>query len=271
MKICIDIGGTQTRVAQINEQLEIEDVLVISTSDPITTLGTVLGYINEKPVSQINISTCGPINVETGVYGNLPNLPNWIGFNIKEYILNAVSCDIYIENDANCATLYESELRPDISNLVYITLSTGVGGGAIIDNELLNGPTNDAVSPYKYYVTPKATIEQLCSGTGLLKQGQEIDPTITETKEIFAPEKYQEMNSILDEWTTTLAVFFVNVNALIEPQLIVLGGSVIVNNPSFINKISMKMKRMNCSLKLELTDETEYNALKGAYLIEKYK
>lgn len=268
MKICIDIGGTQIRVAQINQELELFDLLVFQTTTPTSMIDSVIEYLSDKEFKQINISTCGPIDIKSGIYGSLPNLKGWENFNIRGSLAQYVDCNILIENDANCATLFESTQRPDINNLVYITLSTGVGAGAVINGKLLTGPTNDAVSPYKYYTNPSTTLEQKCSGNGLLKLAQNIECSIKETKEIFEPSNKTLMEPLIDQWTTDLALFIVNVQAVLETEQIVLGGSVIVNNANHLQQIVDKMSLMNCNINIEITNEEKFNALKGAFLID---
>lgn len=270
MKVCIDIGGTNIRVGTVDEYLQLSNLKIFKTTEPRASLAKVVEHIKELKFEQINISTCGPVDLDTGVYGKLPNLESWMGFNLKAYLNNYFDCEILIENDANCATLYETETRVDIESLIYITISTGVGAGAVIGNKLFSGKNNEAVSPYKYYINLESTLDQSCSGTGILKAANMFG-IYTQTKDVFADVKNNQVTLLLDEWTTEFALYIVNTHSILDIEKFILGGSVIVNNPSYINEIIRKVNKLSTVIDINLTSELQYNALKGAYLIDKYK
>lgn len=269
MKVCIDIGGTKIRVATISEHLQMSNIKVIKTSNPQQSLSAIVEHIASLKFTQINISTCGPFDIKSGKYGQMPNLKSWSGFNIKAYLKNYFDCPIYLENDANCAALFEAYSRSQIQNLVYITISTGVGAGAIINNKLFTGAHNDAVSPYKYQLDGANTIDDLCSGTGLLKSAQKF-ATYVHPREVFANHQDQAISEILDQWTTNLALYIINTNSFLEINQFILGGSVIVNNESYMDEIRTKVNRLRPEIEIELTNDINYNGLKGAFLIDKY-
>lgn len=269
MKVCIDIGGTNLRLAQVNEKLELSNLKVLKTGMPIISLDKIIEHISDLEFDQINISTCGPIDPNTGIYGQLPNLQSWSGFDLKRYLNKHVDCELKIENDANCATLYEAETNTHINSLVYITISTGVGAGAVINNKLFCGDNCLAVSPYKYYINRDTTLDMACSGTGILKSANKFG-SYEQTIDVFLDSDNDEVISLLDEWTTNLALYIINTNSFLDVNNFILGGSVIVNNPKYINEISQKVSNIHDGIEIKLTSELQYNALKGAYLIDKY-
>lgn len=270
MKACIDIGGTNIRVGIIDHKLQLSNLKTMRTVDPLTSLNWVIDQLNGFEFEQINISTCGPIDLETGIYGQLPNLDSWNHFNLKTYLSKNFKCQINIENDANCAALFEAETRPGVDSLVYITISTGVGAGAVINNKLFRGDRNQALSPHKYYINLESTLDQACSGTGLLKAAQKFGSYL-ETKDVFADQKNCRVDELLTEWVDRLALYIVNTDSCLDIKQFVLGGSVICNNPRFVEQIRKKVNSLDDDIEIELTSELEYNALKGAYLINKYK
>lgn len=267
MKLCIDIGGTQVRSALVNEKLELANIFKTETREPKETLLRVIDHYKHVHIEQINISTCGPIDIQTGVYGNLPNLTSWNNFPLKDYLSTQFSCNVYIDNDANCATLFEANSRKG-NNLVYITLSTGVGAGAIVNNHLLSGKDNEAMSPYKYHINSKETVDSSCSGTGLYNKAKQIDNSIKSTKDIFEKVDTDSIKRLLENWIEQVALYIVNMQSILATEIVVLGGSVIVNNPQYVDLIKGKVLEMNCDVQIKLTKEVDYNGLKGAYFID---
>lgn len=267
MKLCIDIGGTQVRSALVDEKLGLTNIFKIETREPKETLLKVIDHYKDVLVDQINISTCGPIDIQRGVYGNLPNLASWNNFTLKEYLSSQFGCNVYIDNDANCATLFEADSRK-CNNLVYITLSTGVGAGAIVNNHLLSGKDNEAMSPYKYYINSTETMDSSCSGTGLYNKAKQIDNSIKSTKEVFEKVDNDSIKQLLENWIEQVSIYIVNMQSILATEIVVLGGSVIVNNPQYVEMINAKVLEMNCDVQIELTKEVDYNGLKGAYFID---
>lgn len=267
MKLCIDIGGTQVRSALVDEKLHLTNIFKTETKDPITTLQKLINHYKDTSIEQVNISTCGPIDIQSGVYGNLPNLTSWNMFELRGYLSSKLNCNIHIDNDANCATLFEANSRL-CKNLVYITLSTGVGAGAIVSNNLLSGKDNEAMSPYKYYVNSSETMDSGCSGTGLYNKAKLIDNEIQSTKEVFDKVNNENIKELIDSWVDQVALYIVNMQSVLATEIVVLGGSVTVNNPQYVDLISAKVVNMNCNVDIELTKEVDYNGLKGAYFID---
>lgn len=89
-----------------------------------------------------------------------------------------------------------------------------------------------------------------------------------ETKDVFDRAKEPQIKKLLDEWTTILAIYIVNIKSILDSELFVIGGSVIVNNPYYLNEIEYKANRIDNKIKIVLTSEFDYNSLKGAYLID---
>ncbi len=147
--IVSDIGGTQIRVAAHDSHtLMCVDQKKIATQlpgqSPIQRLVNLIKEISKNhSINSISIGVPGFLNLEKGIVLNCPNIPGWENFPIKQILLEHFNVPIFVNNDANLAALGEWKygIGQGHRNLLYLTVSTGIGSGVIIDNQLLTGST----------------------------------------------------------------------------------------------------------------------------------
>lgn len=151
MIIGVDIGGSRARVASIDVFPNVTNKLVSSTgigSDPEEVMESIERMIRsaqqscgDTAIEGIGVSLASPVNPQTGTMVNPPNLPEWDNFSVSEYLDQRYGVPIKIGNDASLAALAEYRLRPhdQVRNLIYYTLSTGIGGGIIVNGQLYMG------------------------------------------------------------------------------------------------------------------------------------
>ena len=97
--------------------------------------------LEDYPLSAIAAACPGPLDPINGIVIEPPNIPEWKYFPLQEFLQNNFGVPVAIHNDANMAALGEWYFGAGqgISNLIYLTISTGIGGGIILDNKLLTG------------------------------------------------------------------------------------------------------------------------------------
>jgi glucokinase len=178
----VDIGGTWIRVALCTKDLR-EDNIKKKTSKTLKetnlsisnlvceTLSELLAenQIKKEQLIGIGVASAGPLNIHTGVVFNNANL----GFRViplKEPIeQNFPGIPLYFINDGSAAVLglynFEAE-EEERDNLVYITISTGIGGGAICNGHLLLGKEGNAVEIGHGSVEPKSKVKCKCGAYG---------------------------------------------------------------------------------------------------------
>ncbi len=104
--------------------------------------------LNLKPsdLLGIGIASPGPLDIARGCVDGSPNLPGWTGYSIEGELSKAFGLPARIDNDANAAALgeYLFGAGKGRKNLVYVTISTGIGGGAIVDGRLMRGANGNA-------------------------------------------------------------------------------------------------------------------------------
>jgi len=90
--------------------------------------------------SAVGVSAPGPLDSAGGVVQGPPNLPGWRDVPLVDWLRRELGCPVALENDANAAALAEWQARaPRVASLVYLTLSTGIGAGLVLDGRLYRG------------------------------------------------------------------------------------------------------------------------------------
>ncbi len=158
--VAADIGGTQMRAALVTRGGELLDRGAIDThpddgieiaasrlAELVESLGNGNGNGNGRvePIG-MGISTAGPIDPDTGTYKNPPNLGAWDEKSMKPNLASRLKIPVQIGHDATLAAFAETQFGPHrgAQNLVYVTVSTGVGGGIIANGEMVTGAEGHA-------------------------------------------------------------------------------------------------------------------------------
>ncbi len=147
----IDLGGTRMRAALLDRDLRIvqrQEVLTRADEGKDATLSrmqdlvrTILPANADDSVAGIGISAPGPSNPNTGVLVAPPNLPGWHNVPLVQILQKEFGFTSFLGNDANVAALAETArgAARGYRHVIFITISTGIGGGIISDGRLLLG------------------------------------------------------------------------------------------------------------------------------------
>ena len=100
----------------------------------------------ERTLQALGVAAPGPIDVEKGLIGEAPNLPGWHNLPLAVRLAERLGCPAVLENDANAAALGEFVFGSGrgVRHMIYLTVSTGIGGGLILDRQLYRGATGSA-------------------------------------------------------------------------------------------------------------------------------
>jgi glucokinase len=267
--VAIDIGATNVRVA-VGDYYGIKEKKVENTDTFNGAMGVsaqiirlIDSFKGDEPIS-IGIGSIGPINHKEGVITNTPNYP----FNdipITEPLIEKYKVPVTIVNDCTAAVLGEQMFGAGrgIENLVYVTISTGLGGGAIVDDNLLMGKDGNAVEVGHFTLDPESEVvcgcgcrghwEAFCSGknipgyaeqilrrkdwtTGLLHQlcGGDVKNLSAENIFTAAKEGDEYALDIVHEIGAKNVIGFANIVNAFDPELITIGGSIALRNPDLI-------------------------------------
>ena len=146
--IAVDVGGTQIRVAVYPEN-STEPLIqkrIKTQGDGKTPLERLISLLKEVwpedgEVNSIAIAAPGYLEPEAGIVVTAPNIPGWTNLPLSKHLRDNFHVPVYLGNDANLAALGEWRFGAGKGhrNLLYLTISTGIGGGIILENQLING------------------------------------------------------------------------------------------------------------------------------------
>lgn len=261
----IDLGGTKVSGAVSDKN---GNILYMKTIDTLASEGSdnvmariiwlinhVLGEhnISKEDVIGIGIASPGPLNSEEGIIIETPNLP-FKNFPLKNTIENATGIKTYIDNDANAAALGESLFGAGkgVENLIYITVSTGIGGGIVINKKLYRGKTGNAGELGHMTVEPHGPrcncgnygcLEVMASGTAIARVAREklkhsenlknensllLSFEKISSKEVFecASRGDKLALEVVDYTTNYLGIGIASLINIFDPEMVVIGGGV---------------------------------------------
>jgi len=183
--IACDIGGTQIRVATFDAASgEMIQQKRIPTQAPgEKAVDRLLGLIAELwpaegHVRAVGAAAPGFVDPETGVIYFSPNIPGWEGLPLRGIIEDRFNVPVFVGNDANLAALGEWRFGAGrgYHHVLYLTISTGIGGGVVHNDRLLQGSRGLAAEVGHITVEPngpmcgcgkRGHLEAVASGTGI--------------------------------------------------------------------------------------------------------
>ena len=197
--IGVDLGGTNLRVAAVDESGKLMEKISTSTRVSlgrdevldemcriIQTLAT--RFNTHGGLAGVGIGVPGIIEMESGMLRESPNLPGWANYPVQQEIERRLGTSIRLENDANAAAFGEHWLGAgqNVDSLCLLTLGTGVGGGIVLENKIWHGMTGMAGEAGHINVEPDGhpcgcgshgCIEQYASATAIKRAAMEAIAT----------------------------------------------------------------------------------------------
>ena len=174
---------------------------------------------------------------------------------LKKYFEEKTSLKTEVNNDANVAGLAEAMIgsAKGAESVFYITVSTGVGGALIIDNKIINGANSFAgeicnliinEDKYSHSGLVQGGLEGQCSGPNISRQATDLLGKHIDTPEVFELYKNNDnsIKSLINGVCENLSIGISNIISVVDPEVIVLGGSVILYNKELLEVITKKVK-----------------------------
>ncbi len=157
MVVAVDLGGTQIRTAVLRGATLLSRVGLLTGENPTpqrimprifqaVDLALEQAKTSLDQIAGIGIGAPGPLNSYTGFVYAPPNLPGWENVPLRDLFSERFPVPIFVENDANAAALgeYMFGAGRGSRSMVYLTISTGIGGGVITDGRILEGASGTA-------------------------------------------------------------------------------------------------------------------------------
>jgi len=262
--IGVDIGGTKCAATIAS----IDGDIIARRSEPtqgderspeqvlaslIGHIGTLIGEVGCE-VSEligVGVSCGGPLDTRTGVIYAPPNLPRWTAVPVRTILEDALKLPVLVENDANATAVAEWKFGAGkgTSNMVFMTMGTGIGGGIIVDGRLVHG-ANDLAGELGHQTIlmngplcgcgKRGCLEALASGPSIARLARESlisgrqkrvlplaggkPEAITAAHVVEAAHEGDPFaREILREAGTYMGLGIANVIQILNPELVVLG------------------------------------------------
>jgi glucokinase len=259
----IDLGGTQVRAALVDADGTLLARAATATDvagGPRAVLGQMRALVAEvtagldgplgDAIAGVGVCSPGPLDAAAGVVLYISTLPGWVDIPLVAWLTEALQVPVVLENDAVSAAIGEWRFGAGrgLSDLVYVTVSTGIGGGVIADGRVLRGRRSMAAHIGHMTTAPQGEVctcgnrgcwEAQASGTALgalarRHAAQTPDSALAasgdtlESRQVFAAARSGDAlaRALVAREAAELGLGLVNLLHLYSPERVVLGGGV---------------------------------------------
>lgn len=236
----IEAGGTKFLVAVGGDPLRLEGVERIETSnEPQETMAAVIEYFRRAGrLDAVGVATFGPVDFASGRITTTPKLA-WRDFPLRGVLEQELGVPVGFDTDVNGAALAEARCGAGrgIEDLVYFTVGTGIGGGALAGGRLVHGLMHSEMGHLLVRRAPDEVpgFAGVCPYHGDCLEGMASGPAI----EARWGHKGESLPANHPAWRVEadyLAQACINVACVLSPRVIVLGGGV-MEQPQLLGMI----------------------------------
>jgi glucokinase len=259
----LDIGGTKLAAGVVDATGHVHSFLVEPSRtgegpSPVLERLFALGRravaesdVGWPEIAAVGIGCGGPLDAERGVLLAPPHLPGWHDVPVVHLAEQAYERSAILENDASAAALgeYRYGAGAGTTNMVYLTLSTGVGGGVVVDGSLYRGASGNGGElghvTIDWHGRPckgcgrRGCLEAYVSGTSIAERAREAGLAVVTAEEVSAAARAGDpvARQVWDETVEALACGLTSIVNLFEPELVVLGGGVTLSGAQLIGPV----------------------------------
>jgi len=263
----VDLGGTKILTALINKKGEIVAQVKQATdaeAGPERVIARIADSVERtlrkaevapERVLAVGVGAPGPLNPDTGIILNAPNLPGWVDVPLAEHLRDKTKLPVFVENDVNAGTYGEFKLGAGrgVSDLVGIFVGTGIGGGLILGGQLRSGFRHVAAEVGHMIVVADGPrcgcgalgcLEAVASRTAITRDlVAAINAGRTSILTVLAGDKLDDLTSgvlseaaqrgdpltleVLARAQHYLGLAVASIINLIDPEMVILGGGVV--------------------------------------------
>ena len=281
--LTIDLGGTKIRTAIISGdgRMIAEDYrLSLADEGPEAVMQRIFTGIEElldkeslrlSMIHSIGIASAGIIDINRGLITHSPNLLGWRDIPLRHLVADKYGIDTFLLNDASAAALGEHRYGAGkgVKNLIYLTVSTGIGGGIIIEDKLYLGASGCAGELGHMTIKTDSSscqcgnngcLETLASGTAMAREAKErigagentvlvemakgvIEDITAETISIAARNGDSLALAVISEAASYLGVGMANLVNIFNPEMIIIGGGASKIGDLLFNPAIQEMRR----------------------------
>jgi glucokinase len=269
--IAVDIGGTQLRAASYpsNSNDPIKELKIPTTHEGESVFERVVTLINsiwpDGQVEAIGVALPGPVDPYKGILFAAPNIQEWKDFPIADKLAHQFHKPVHVDNDANLAGLAEWKFGAGIGHqhVLYLTISTGIGGGMITNGQVLHGQRGLAAEVGHMMIDPDGPacgcggvghVESFANGPSIVRYVKEqiavgIKTSHASSSELSAKqiakaaiEGDELSRSAFARAGNYLGMAIANYLVLYDPSIIILGGGVTQAGDLLIEPLKRSLK-----------------------------
>ena len=286
----VDLGGTNVKIGCFDRELKLIAKTSVATKadmgpeavvDKIgETSGKLLAEngLSAEVIEAIGIGAPGPANYAEGIVTRATNMPKFKNTPLRDMVAQKLGKPVVLENDANAACWGEYVLGAgkDIEDMVFFTLGTGIGGGVVVNGELVKGCSGNAAELGHIIIYPngrgcncgqRGCVEAYASASSTAARATEavragerssLKRVLEEKGQISCKDVYEHLaagdklaKKITDETAEALAIVCVNILHTTEPERIVFSGGMIAAGDVLLEGIRYFFKKHIWTLKAE--------------------
>ncbi len=267
----VDLGGTNVRIALSDleypekllchrcEKTPVEggpDAFLEIVSDGVAACLAELGASRHALVG-LGATIPGITDARRGVALLVTNLPGWDNYPIREALETKLGVTVEVDNDVNAAALGEFWYGQGRGrhSVVYLTVSTGIAAGIVVEGNLLRGK-NHAAGEMGFFMPdprlldqdwmPNGCLELTSAGVGIVRAWEDRKGVSAKgAKEVFiAAEKGdRDAREVIQQAANYLAQSVIALSTVIDPELFVLSGSIVQHQPQIFERICEMVAR----------------------------
>jgi glucokinase len=260
MILGIDIGATKTRLARLESGELVKSRKIVTRRDSSRFFSDLTDLIEEfigadrSRLKGIGIGAPGPLDLDRGVFRKLPNLPSWDGFDIRGKLESVYDVPVRVQNDANAAALGEAVHGGGrgFGSVYYITISTGIGGGLIMNRRIINGANYLAGEIWALPVDnfgQRDILINTSSGPGIVRtasrlMGEGSASSLSEldgfdTEDVFAQARKGDPLAarVMEQAARNMVHAVITILLAVDPEVVLIGGGLACADDCMINPI----------------------------------
>lgn len=261
--IGVDLGGTNVRVARVDADGNVLEVLKDATEaqkGPKQILDKIEHMIrslqDHEKCEGIGLGIPGPIDTKAGKIIVSNNLPDLVGYPIADHFKEIFHKPVFMDNDVNVAGLGEAiqGAGKGVEFVYYLTVSTGVGGAPVFQGKVIAGAHGHAGEVGNLILNPNRTarnglnpgaVENEMSGPALMRKAKEVlGVEIAHAGELFdlAKNGNEQAALLCDRFVEDFSQLLSSIALTCNPDLFVLGGGVMQSSDAFLKQVEARFQ-----------------------------